>query len=565
MGCGRAARNRRLLPLAVAIAACAAMQSSAGAQPSTSFSTFLGGSSLDEALGVAVDGEGNIYLTGRTASADFPNTTGAPLRGPGDAFVTRINRDGTLGYSTLVGGSFVSDPAFGIAVDASGNAYVVGTTAAQDFPTTEGAFQRNLAGEFDVFVVKVDPGGGIAFATYLGGTGSEHGRAIAVDGGGNAYVTGLTFSADFPLERAAQGARRGRMDAFVAKLNAGGDALAYSTYLGGDADENFDPSGEICCGGIAVDSEGNAYVTGNTWSDNFPVTALQTRFGGGTDAFAVKLGASGAIELATYIGGSQQENGNAIALDGLRRMYVVGLTTSMNFPVVNAFSSRVGMTGLSGDSDAFLTKTDPATPAVVYSTYFGGTELDRGHAVAVDDDGTATLGGVTGSGNLPLRHPVQDRPCGAIDAFVARLSASGAELLFGTFLGGGSRDTTFGVGVDAMGNVIAAGSTESENFPVVHALQPRFGGLVSDGFVTRIIGVGDLPTPTPTRTGEPAQCAGDCNDDGEVTVDELLSGVNIALGNRGLEACAVFDADGDGEVSVNELIRAVNRALAGCA
>jgi hypothetical protein len=253
------------------------------------YSTYLGGSGGDEALGIAVDNAGDAYVTGDTDSTDFPTTPGAyqTALGGSDAFVTKLNPTGTaLLYSTYLGGTTGDDYGRGIAVDAAGNAYVTGYTYSTDFPTTPGAYQLSYGGgSYDVFVTKLNrTGTALVYSTYLGGTGNDLAFGIAVDAAGNAYVTGYTYSTNFPATPGAyQTALGGDSDAFVAKLNPTGTALVYSTYLGGTSrDWAF---------GIAVDAAGNAYVTGNSLSTDFPTTpgAYQTSSGGNGDVFVTKF------------------------------------------------------------------------------------------------------------------------------------------------------------------------------------------------------------------------------------------------------------------------------------
>ena len=253
------------------------------------YSTYLGGTSVENGNGIAVDAAGNAYVTGTTLSTDFPTTPGAYQTASGggeDAFVTKLNATGTaLVYSTYLGGSG-SDDGLGIAVDAAGNAYATGQTASTNFPTTTGAYQTTFGGVEDAFVAKLNATGtALVYSTYLGGTGFDIGIGIAVDTAGSAYVTGVTESTDFPTTPGAfQTIYGGGEDAFVTKLNPTGTALVYSTYLGG--------SGLDGGNGIAVDAAGNAYVTGATGSPDFPTTpgAFQTTYGGGIyDAFVTKF------------------------------------------------------------------------------------------------------------------------------------------------------------------------------------------------------------------------------------------------------------------------------------
>ena len=285
--------------------------------PVLSYSTYLGGNSDDYGEGIAVDSSGNAYVTGYTTSTNFP--TASPLQasfrgGTSDAFVTKLNANGTLAYSTFLGGSG-DDAGYGIAVDSSGNAYVTGYTSSINFPTAS-PLQGSFGGVRDAFVTKLTASGTLAYSTYLGGSGDDEAFGIAVDNAGNAYVTGQTASTNFPTATPLQGSNRGGYDAFVTKLTASG-ALAYSTYLGGnDNDGGY---------GIAVDSSGNAYVTGNEHSTNFPTASpLQASFGGVLDAFVTKLTTSGALAYSTYLGGSGNDVGEGIAVDSAGNAYVTG-------------------------------------------------------------------------------------------------------------------------------------------------------------------------------------------------------------------------------------------------
>ena len=269
--------------------------------PTLSFSSYLGGDDVDYASGIAADAAGNVYLTGYTRSTTFPSeepyTTG--LSGFSDVFVTKISSTGSLIYSTDLGGFYGLNPEEiegGIAVDAGGYAYVTGTTSSTDFPITSGAYQTSLLGEIDpywsAFVTKLSPAGNaLVYSTYLGGSSEDRGQGIAVDAAGNAYVTGKTWSIDFPVVDGYQTALANGPDAFVAVLNADGSDLLWSTYLGGSGD---DDGAEI-----VVDGEGNAYVTGSTASADFPTTAgaLSTSLGGSQDAFVTYFSGSGLARL----------------------------------------------------------------------------------------------------------------------------------------------------------------------------------------------------------------------------------------------------------------------------
>ena len=294
------------------------------------YSTFLGGSSDDYGGGIAVDTSGNAYVMGDTNSTNFPTTPGAfrtTKGGSSDAFVTKLNLTGSaLVYSTYLGGSS-DDYGQAIAVDTSGNAYVMGNTISSDFPTTPGAFQTTYGGGSDAFVTELNPAGSaLVFSTYLGGSNTEYGGGIALDTSGNAYVTGYTNSENFPTTPGAfQTTKNGTEfsgDAFVTKLNPAGSALVYSTYLGGSGSAELNAR-------IAVDTSGSAYVTGQTDSIDFPITAaaFQTTIGGGLDSYVTKLNLTGsALVYSTYLGGSSIEYGAGIAVDTSGNAYVTGYT-----------------------------------------------------------------------------------------------------------------------------------------------------------------------------------------------------------------------------------------------
>ncbi|MDR6556810.1 hypothetical protein J2809_001152 [Arthrobacter pascens] len=384
------------------------------------YSTYLGGSGDEFGLSVALDASGSAYVTGDTTSADFPTTAGAfdtALTGFGDAFVTKLSPTGSsLVYSTFLGGNG-QDAGFGVAVDASGSAYVTGSTNSTNFPTTAGAFDTTLGGA-DAFVTKLDPtGSSLLYSTYLGGSGQDSGSGVAVDASGSAYVTGATTAADFPTTAGAFATtfNGGFFDAFATKLSPTGTSLDYSTYLGGSAgDEGY---------GVAVDAAGSAYVAGLTDSTNFPTTAgaFDTTFNGGVDAIVTKLNAAGsALVYSTYVGGSAFDFGLGVAVDTAGNAYVTGETSSINFPTTaGAFD-----TSSNGNTDAFLTKLSPTGSSLIDSTYLGGSGPDSGRGVAVDTAGNAYVTGITDSTNFPTTAGAFDTSSnGGTDAFVTKLSA----------------------------------------------------------------------------------------------------------------------------------------------
>jgi hypothetical protein len=393
------------------------------------YSTYLGGSNSDVGADIAVDSFGNAYVTGYTQSTDFPtvNALQPTNHGGWDAFVARLNAAGSaLVYSTYLGGSS-EDVGNGIAVDSFGNAYVTGQTWSTDFPTANPLQATNKAtgvGGGNVFVAELNStGSALAYSTYLGGSMNDGGLGIAVDAAGNAYLTGATSSTDFPTVNPLQATNRDDYNAFVAKLNAAGSALVYSTYLGG--------SGNGYTNGwrIAVDSSGNAYVTGYTQSTDFPtVNALQPTNYGGWDAFVAKLNAAGsALVYSTYLGGSGYDSSYGIAVDAAGNAYVVGITNSPDFPTVNPFQATCGGCNAStGIYDAFVAELNAAGSALVYSTYLGGSSNESVGGIAVDAAGNAYVMGVTDSTDFPTVNPLQATNHGSYDAFVAKISPGGA-------------------------------------------------------------------------------------------------------------------------------------------
>ena len=399
------------------------------------YSTYLGGGGRsDGGSEIAVDSSGNAYVTGATWSFDFPTTPGAyqtiKTGSLNEVFVTKLDGSGAMVYSTYIGGRG-GEYGDGIAVDASGSAYVTGPTNSSDYPSTPGAFQTvNRRGVHDAFVTKLDPtGSSLVYSTFLGGTRQEGGRGIAVDGAGNVYVTGNTSSGNFPTVNPIQATLNpggnlpgyGPVDLFIAKLNPAGSALIYSTYLGGDRIE-FSYS-------LTIDSSGNTYVTGITASSNFPtVNAIQPVHGGGSfvpnwggpfDGFVVKVNAAGsALAYSTYLGGSGSDNTLGSVVDGTGSLYVTGRTDSTDFPpTVNAIQAS-----LDGTSDAYVVQLNAAGSAIDFGTYLGGAGLDYGTGIGLDGSGSIYIAGGTDSSDFPTQDPIQVTVGGSRDAFIAKIS-----------------------------------------------------------------------------------------------------------------------------------------------
>lgn len=446
------------------------------------YSTYLGGSGIDDAANaIAVDQSGNVYVTGQTTSYDFParNAEQSTSGGDYDAFVAKIDPSGSaLVYSTYFGGSG-DDRGAGIAVDASGQAYVVGKTTSINLPTTAGAYQTTYnGGGGDAFVAKFNASGSaLVYSTYLGGSGYDVATSIAVDATGNAYVAGYNYLTGFPTTQGAyQTASKGPYDAFVTKLNASGSALVYSTYLGGTGDDYVL--------GIAVDSLTNAYVTGLTISNDFPMqNAAQPAFGGYYDAFVTKLNPAGStLVYSTYLGGVGWDGGRGIAVDSLGNAYVAGQTGSNNFPTTpGAFQTTYG-----GSDDAFVAKLN-ASGSIAYSTYLGGSGGDTANAIAVDQSGNAYVTGNNLNGGFPLKEALQTNAnIPSFEAFVTKVAPDGSTLVYSTYLGGTGNDLGLGIAVDLLGSAYVAGVTASPDFPITPGTYQQTNAGVYDGFVVKI-------------------------------------------------------------------------------
>jgi hypothetical protein len=466
--------------------------------PVLTYSTYLGGGTAaprspadNGAQAIAVDSSGNMYVTGFTGTVDFPTANPEqPAYGGGlyDVFVTKLDRSGsTVIYSTYLGG-MNAEKAFAIAVDSAGSAYITGFTQSPNFPVTPTAFQPIsttgiLPGNSsDAFVTKLSPAGNaLVYSTYLGGsTNAENAFGIAVDSSGCAYVTGETASIDFPTKNAYQPSLAGsgflRFNAFVTKLSADGATLVYSTYLGGGVDEGF---------GIAVDSAGSAYVTGYTYSSSFPTqNPLQANLAGDADIFVTKFSPAGnTLVYSTYLGGSNLDVAFGIAVDSSGNAYITGKTRSNDFPTANAFQPVFG----GGDADAFVAKLNPAGSALVYSTYLGGSGSEGNLSrITLDSAGEAYIVGSTDSKDFPIANAIQSAKAGPGDnAFVTKLNAAGNGMVYSTYLGGNSLNLGFGIAVDASGTAYIAGQTWSTNFPMMNPFQGNLLGT-DDAFIAKI-------------------------------------------------------------------------------
>jgi hypothetical protein len=475
--------------------------------PTLSYSTYFGGSGQDDGLAVAVDGNGNAYVTGQTASSTLPAPSGgSTLIGPSgsfDVFVTKFDPSGKILYTTFIGGS-QKESGNAIAVDSAGNAYVAGATNSADFPATSGAYQPSFGGgSDDAFALKLNPtGSALLYSTFFGGSIEDIANALAIDSSGSLYLTGQTTStaATFPLVKPIYNTNNGTRVSFVAKiapLGGGSSDLLFSTFLGGT---NQDIGRGIALQGTSV------YITGGTSSSDFPTTsgAYQTKCGtdgtcngGSDDAFLAVLKTDGTPLLySTFLGGSSVDRANAIAVDANGVAYIGGLTQSSDFPHLNGYQSALAPGAL---QNGFVTKISPAGKGasdLVYSTYLGGNgSEDEAVGITLDSSKNIYVTGRTSSTNFPLATALAGGSSlqGPTDAFVTELNGAGSALVFSTYLGGSGDEDTLnagGLAVDSNSNIYVTGDTTSAGgtgtgFPLQSAAQTSYGGS-TDAFVAKI-------------------------------------------------------------------------------
>jgi hypothetical protein len=484
------------------------MQGQASSGGGLIFSTFLGAQQRDWAWAVAVDSAGNAYMTGDTNSSAFPTTPGTfdpTLNGFSDAFVSKFTADGsTLLYSTYLGGDGINgnDGGLGIAVDGAGSAYITGFTTSTNFPTTPNAYDTSYngqsTGQSDVYVTKLNATGtALIYSTYLGGRLFEEFPDIALDGAGRAYITGTTYSTDYPTTAGVLDPSHNQFeDIFITVLNNTGSTLVYSTFLGGN--------GRDIGGGITVDGAGSVYVTGDTQSSNFPTTssAFDTTYDGNTDAVVAKLTADGsALVFSTYLGGENTDYGGGIVVDTMGNVFVTGTTDSSTFPV----TAGAYDTSPNGSFDVFVSKVNSTGTALDYGTFVGGVNGDGNFNVDVEIDTKdhIYLVGSTSSPDFPTSPGSYDRSYnGGNDIFVVKIDPTLSLLSYGTFLGSGSTgyELAYNSTLEAADTIVITGVASSQSFPTTAgAYDTTFNGAY-DGFLAKLETINVPTTPTPTIT-----------------------------------------------------------------
>ena len=502
--------------------------------PILNYSTYLGPYGTGNAI--AVDAAGEAYVAGSTGMR-FPTTGGIepnPVsKVETSAYVAKFDSSGTgLLFSTYLSGSG-TDAANAIAVDASGNAYITGTTSSTDFPVTQGALQTtDHEPSGTVFATKINSSGtALIYSTYLGGSTRSWGNGIAVDTAGDAYIAGATFDTDFPVTGGAFKTSISKTSAqdwtgFVSKLNPAGTKLVYSTYLGGSAAD--------WAAAITLDANGDAYVVGMTGSENFPITpeAFQqvnkATFFNDQTAFAVKLNPAGtSLVYSTYLGGSVADSAAAVSVDATGNAYLTGYTESADFPVTpGVFQSTFHSSSDPVNEDAYITKLNSSGSALVYSTFLSGSSvggglsiIDDGSGVSVDGSGNAYVTGATNTFDFPVTpgalqpQNVEQLVSGDRSSFVAKINSTATKILYATYLAGsgdGSEmacDCTSGMALDPSGNVYVTGVSVSSDYPTTlgtFQTEPPAGGFTT--IVTEFNGseMTSLPTTTITLSSNPA-------------------------------------------------------------
>ncbi len=536
------------------------------------YSSFFGGTGGEMGTAIALDTTGCIYIVGDTGSSDFPITSGVydgTYNGGSDIFVSKFSADGsTLEYSTFIGGTG-SEYTGEIVVDNSGNVYILGMTNSIDFPTSSGAIDSTHNGGLDIFVCKLNPDGtDLLYSTYLGGLGSEYGYGLAVDGTGNAYITGRTQNStiNYPTTAAFNESNSGGFDIFVSKINSDGTNLEYSTFIGG--------LGNDLAYAIDIDNAGCAYITGGTaeTSTLFPTTSGaydETYNGGTTDIFLCKINTEGtALDYSTFIGGSGSETARDITIDGNGDIFITGTTSSANFiTTAGALNST-----LYGTNDIFICKFSADGTTLEYSTLIGGSDdSDQAFEIVIDNAGCAYIIGEVQSPDYPttVGALAESNPGGSSSGFLSKINHDGTVLEYSTYLGGSGTDWCQDIEINADGAVYLTGYTDSSNFPsTMNAYDDSYNDGPGEAFLSIFNIVPDLSpiasfsankatidvnqsisfTFTGNMGNSPAILEWNFNDGTGIVVDINPSHKFTLVGNY-IVSLTITDLDGDTDTS----------------
>lgn len=432
------------------------------------WSTCLGGTDMDTIFDAAIDTEGNIYVTGDAWSSDLPALNGYDLtyNGSVDAFVAKFSSNGEIMWLTYLGGDN-DDEGRGIAVDSGDNIYVVGMTQSENFPAF-GGYDNTNNGYSDAFVTKFASNGTVIWSTYLGGVGNDEGNAITIDQSDNIYISGLTYSwANFPVQSGYDTDWNGNGDAFVTKFGPDGQ-IVWSTFLGGAT--GFPDVGLA----LATDNDRNLVVVGSTGSPDFPTAGGQfTIHNGGLDSyyddgFMTKFSENGSFLWSTYLGGQDWDACRDVKTDASGNIYITGSTSSPDFPVLNGYDMTLN------GSEAFLAKFN-ANGTLIRASYIGGTSGDAGYGISLNEDGSVCITGATGSADFPISGGIDTTLNGSGDIFVA-LSTENGNILWSTFLGGGNLERGDFASPYVDNSIYVAGYTFSEDFPMRGLYSRSFAG-----------------------------------------------------------------------------------------
>lgn len=451
--------------------------------PDPIYSTYFGGDLPDVGTANHMDSLGYIYVTGYTSSPLFPVTSAydTTYAGGYDAFVFKLSPDGqTLVFSTFIGGTG-AEYAYCLTVDNNFDVYIGGVTTSDDFPLLN-AYDDSRASGTDGFIVKLNSTGtGLVFSTYIGGNGNDGFYVLQVDGNNDIYAAGYSTASDWPVVNPCQLKHGGNGDAVIVKMRNDGELLMFSTYLGG--------SGDDAVHDIAIDNKNRIVVIGGTSSSDYPVVnAIDSAYGGSNDAILARINATdGSLDFSTYLGDSNHDNGQGVVVDKSDNIYIVGLTYSPTFPVVNAFDSTHN-----GDSDIFVAKIAENGTSFYFSTFVGGSTDDDTlpRCIGLDEINNIYVVARTESIDIPTVNPFDDTHNGGVhDLYFFKMSADGHQIYYATYIGGSDEDAPQGLFVSQSGKVTISGQTLSTNFPLVSQYRSYSG--YSEPFVIQFSNISD--------------------------------------------------------------------------